>query len=128
MNDIYRQGHLTIVNRVKRLFTDKKYSLKSKMIFIYIFASILPVFLLSIISFNYYSSNLESKVNDLIEYNLIHTKEKIETSVDLYKHISYRIVSDSEVIRLIKNLNEGTELEEVVASGQLKISSPDILF
>ena len=76
MNDIYRQGHLTIVNRVKRLFTDKKYSLKSKMIFIYIFASILPVFLLSIISFNYYSSNLESKVNDLIEYNLIHTKEK----------------------------------------------------
>lgn len=120
MNDIYRQGHLTIVNRVKRLFTDKKYSLKSKMIFIYIFASILPVFLLSIISFNYYSSNLESKVNDLIEYNLIHTKEKIETSVDLYKHISYRIVSDSEVIRLIKNLNEGTELEEVVASGQLK--------
>lgn len=110
-----------IVNKIKkRRFVYVKSSLKAKMIIIYIFASILPILILSIVSFKYYLDNLTAKINDLVEYNLIHTKGKIETAVNSYKHICYRIASDSEIIKLVKSINEGTELEVATASNKLK--------
>ncbi|MGB3925733.1 MAG: sensor histidine kinase [Caldicoprobacterales bacterium] len=109
-----------IVKRIKERFDYTRCSLKAKMIFIYIFASILPILFLSIVSFKYYSDNLTVKINDLVEYNLIHTKGRIETTVNSYKHICYRIASDSEIIKLVKNINEGTELESATASNKLK--------
>lgn len=117
-----------IVSKIKEIIADARCSIKVKMILIYIFASIFPILIFSIISIKYYSDNLAAKINDLVEYNLIHTKGRIETTVDSYKHVCYRIASDSEIIKLVKSFNEGTELESATASNKLKTKFAEYSF
>lgn len=108
-------------NRIcRRYFNYKRYSLKSKLILLYIFLAILPIFLIVLVSYHFYSISIEKQINDLTEYNLIQTSENIQTTLEVYKDLIYSVVCDDEVNRLIGIFNRGNDTQRILAKNSIK--------
>ncbi len=83
----------------------KKLSFKSKLIFSFIFISIVPILLVQSISYFNTTSAMKENVNDLITYNLVQTEKNLNTTLNSYTDILYQIYTDDEIIELVKKVN-----------------------
>ncbi len=87
----------------------KKMSFKSKLIFSFIFVSIIPILLVQSISYFNTTSAMRENVNELITYNLAQTEKNLNTTLNSYMDILYQIYTDDEIIELVKKINEESE-------------------
>lgn len=94
-------------NRIITSF--KRMSFKSKLIFSFIFVSILPILLVQSISYLNTTSAMKENVDELITYNLNQTENNLDITLDSYMDILYQIYTDDEIIGLIKEVNEKKE-------------------
>ncbi|WP_446692499.1 hypothetical protein, partial [Ruminiclostridium cellobioparum] len=78
----------------------KKMSFKSKLIFSFIFVSIIPILLVQSISYFNTTSAMKENVNELITYNLAQTEKNLNTTLNSYMDILYQIYTDDEIIEL----------------------------
>ncbi|MDF2988937.1 MAG: putative rane protein [Eubacterium sp.] len=100
---------LNKVNESKIHNTLKKMSFKSKLIFSFIFISIIPILLVQSISYFNTTSAMRENVNELITYNLAQTEKNLNTTLNSYMDILYQIYTDDEIIELVKKINEESE-------------------
>ncbi len=56
---------------------------------------------------------LEKKITNLTDRNLFYIKTNIETDMNYYKDILYRIAADNDCLELEKMFNDGNEFEKV---------------
>jgi two-component system sensor histidine kinase YesM len=87
----------------------KKMSFKSKLIFSFIFVSIIPILLVQSISYFNTTSAMKENVNELITYNLAQTEKNLNTTLNSYMDILYQIYTDDEIIELVKKINAETD-------------------
>lgn len=87
----------------------KKMSFKSKLIFSFIFVSIIPILLVQSISYFNTTSAMKENVNELITYNLVQTEKNLNTTLNSYMDILYQIYTDDEIIELVKKINAETD-------------------
>ncbi|EMS69729.1 cache domain-containing sensor histidine kinase [Ruminiclostridium cellobioparum] len=87
----------------------KKMSFKSKLIFSFIFVSIIPMLLVQSISYFNTTSAMKENVNELITYNLAQTEKNLNTTLNSYMDILYQIYTDDEIIELVKKINAETD-------------------
>ncbi|MDK2788778.1 MAG: two-component system, sensor histidine kinase YesM [Epulopiscium sp.] len=116
----YRQFLKRAKRICKRYLSYERYSFKFKLIFIYVFLSLLPISLIVFISYHFYSESIEKQISDLIEYSLIQTSENIKTKLGTYKDLIYTIVSDEDLNYLFSKFNNGNNVEKITALNSIR--------
>jgi len=102
-------GFLNKVKNSRLLIRFKRLSFKSKLIFSFIFVSIIPILFVQSISYLNTTSVMKANVNELITYNLAQTEKNLNTTLNSYMDILYQVYTDDEIIGLVKKINEESE-------------------
>lgn len=111
------------MNRIiKHPIFEKKYhySIKTEMIFIYIIISIIPILIMQKVFYNFSRYYLEQKINTLTSNNLSYVKNNIESDLEYYREILYRIVTDDNVVQNEMRVNNGDDFEKESCSLKLR--------
>lgn len=97
---------------MKFLYKLKNTSLKNKLIFYFILAIILPVFLLQTFFYYYVTKQVSKKINNLAQFNLSQTKRIVDATISSYNDLVYQIFTDDEIINLVKKIDYSTNSDE----------------
>ena len=93
-----------------RLFNRfKKMGFRKKLIFSFIFVSIIPILLVQSISYFYITSAMKENVDDLVKVNLTQAKKNLDITMNSYIDIMYQIYIDDEIIKSINKINQESD-------------------
>jgi len=107
-------------NNMKYHLNWKRYSIKGKLLSIFIIISIIPMLFSQIVSYKLSQHYLEKKITSLSDRNLFYIKTNIETDLNYYKDILYRIAADSECLDLETMFNEGDDFEKAASINKIR--------
>ena len=92
----------------KRRF-DRK-SIKTRLIVAFIATSVIPIFLVNIISYYNTSKLVHEKVDGMIQANLQQTKVTMDVWLDSYKDILFQVYTDDSIVEIVDKINEGEDI------------------
>lgn len=98
----------------------KRYSIKVKLLSIFIIISIIPIIFSQIFLYKLSQYYLEKKITALTDRNLLYIKTNIETDINYYKDILYRIAADNDCLNLEQMFNDGDEFEKVSSINKIR--------
>jgi len=107
-------------NNLKHRLRLKGYSLKVKLLIIFIIISILPIVFNQIVSYNLSQYYLEKKITSLSEINLFYIKRNIETDLNNYKDTLYRVTADNDCLTLETMFNDGDDFEKAASINKIR--------
>lgn len=87
----------------------RKMSFKAKLIFSFIFVSIIPILIVQSISYYNTTAAMKENVDELIKFNLAQTNKNLNTTLNSYMDILYQIYTDDEIIELVNKINQESE-------------------
>lgn len=90
------------------------------MIFIYIIISVFPILIMQKVFYNFSRYYLEQKINTLASNNLSYIKNNIESDLEYYREILYRIVTDDTIVQNEMRVNNGDDFEKESCSLKLR--------
>lgn len=109
-------------NNVMQPLKCKRYSIKTKLLGIFIIISIIPIVFSQIVLYKLSQHYLEKKITTLTDINLFYIKTNIETDLNYYKDILYRIAADSECLDLETMFNDGDDFEKAASINKIRES------
>lgn len=109
-----------INNRIKNCLRFKGYSLKVKLLIIFIIISILPIIGTQVISYKLSRYYLEKKITKLSDTNLFYIKTNIETDMNYFKDTLYRLVADNDCLNLEAQFNDGDDFEKAASINKIR--------
>ncbi len=83
-------------------------SFKSKLLFSFVFVSIIPILVVQSISYYRTTIFMKDNVNELIKLSLVQTSKNLNTTLRSYTDILYQIYTDDEIIELVKEINQNS--------------------
>lgn len=107
-------------NFIKKCLRFKRYSLKAKLIVIFIISSILPIIITQAASYKLSQYYLEKKIIKLSNTNLFYMKTNIETDMNYYKDVLYRLVADKDCIELEHKFDDGDDFEKAASINKIQ--------
>ena len=107
-------------NSLKRHLRFKGYSLKVKLLIIFIIISVLPIVFTQVISYKLSQYYLERKITSLSDVNLFYIKTNIETDLNNYKDTLYRIAADNDCLALETMFNDGDDFEKAASINKIR--------
>lgn len=111
----YKVKTSSFYRKLKSLFKFRNFSLKNKLIFIFIFVSILPILTLQTISYIYSSTSIQNKISELSHENLLQTEKNLDTTITSYQNLVFQIITNEEVINMTKKLASNSLMEKINA-------------
>ncbi|MDP4181069.1 MAG: sensor histidine kinase [Bacillota bacterium] len=84
----------------------KKMSFKFKLLFSFIFVSIIPILVVQSISYYNTTKTMKANVDELIRLSLVQTKKNLDTKLASYTDILRQIYMDDEIIDLVNEINQ----------------------
>lgn len=90
--------------------TSNKSSLKKQLILAFLITSIIPIILVNL--FFYYNTFhiVKENVEEMIQSNLLQTRENMDIWIDSYEDILWQIYTDDELVNLVDFINSGKDL------------------
>lgn len=107
-------------NNMKHYLNWKRYSIKAKLLSIFIIISIIPMVFTQLFLYKLSQHYLEKKIISLTDRNLFYIKTNIETDMNYYKDILYRITADNDCLYLEKMFNDGDEFEKAASINKIR--------
>lgn len=107
-------------NTIRYFLNWKRYSIKAKLLSIFIIISIIPMVLSQVFLYKLSQHYLEKKITNLTDRNLFYIKTNIETDMNYYKNILYRIAADNDCLELEKKFNDGNEFEKADSINKIR--------
>ncbi len=104
-----------IKNGLKHYLRFKRYSLKVKLLIIFMIISILPIVATQLVSYKLSQYYLEKKITKLSDTNLFYIKTNIETDLNYFNDVLYRLAADSDCIKLETQFNDGDGFEKAAS-------------
>ncbi len=98
--------------------TGNKTSLQTKLICLFLVASVIPLLVLSVYSYYNTSNTLKKNMEELTLNNLEQTGNSLEIWMESYEDLLYQIYTNDDVVKLIDKLNNGED--ESVTRNQLR--------
>ncbi len=95
------------------------YSLRFEILFVCFVISIIPIIVMQNAFYNLSEHYIEQKINALTNKNLSYMKTNIESDMEYYKGILYRIDADDNIIENEVKINDGNDFER--ESGGIKL-------
>ena len=87
-----------------------KMSLKKQLIIAFLVTSIIPIILVNLIFYHNISGIVKENVQEMIQSNLLKTKENMDIWIDSYEDILWQIYTDDELVNLVDKINSGKDL------------------
>jgi len=109
-----------IKNNITHYSNWKRYSIKAKLLSIFIIISIIPMIFTHIFLYKLSQHYLEKKITNLTDRNLFYIKTNIETDINYYKDILYRMTADNDCLELEKRFNDGNEFEKAASINKIR--------
>lgn len=94
-----------------RNWSFRGFSFRNKLIVSFVFVSLLPVLIVQMIYYYISSHAMETKINELVHYNLIQTSKSLDKMLAAYEDISFQIFTNDDVVQFIRNINNGMDVE-----------------
>jgi two-component system sensor histidine kinase YesM len=94
--------------------------IRAKLIFIYVFISVLPILALTVLIYGFSSVYFSRHMAALIDSNLGQIKKNLESHADDYRYLLLQIFGDESVASLIKSSESGSETQKAIVNSQLK--------
>lgn len=107
-------------NNMKHYLNWKRYSIKIKLLSIFIIISIIPMVFTQLFLYKLSQHYLEKKIISLTDRNLFYIKTNIETDMNYYKDILYRITADNDCLELENMFNDGDEFEKAASINKIR--------
>lgn len=83
--------------------------MRFEMMFACFFISIIPIVIMQTMFYNFSRYFLEQKITTLMNSNMSHAANNIESDIEYYKEILYRIDTDDNLAKLEETFNKGDE-------------------
>lgn len=99
------------LEKVKTIFEKEKESLKYKLIVSFLVISIIPFFIMQMISYYSITENMKDNMQELVNSNLIQTQKTLNLTLESYGDLLYQIYSDEEIIQCVENINNNVDIE-----------------
>lgn len=111
---------MKLFNNLKTIFKFNHFSLKAKLLMLFIVISVVPI--LCTQSLSYYMSHyyLEKKINMLSNVNLFYMKTNIETDLNYYKDTLYRLAADNDCIDQETMFDEGNDFQKASSINKIR--------
>ncbi|VBB05735.1 signal transduction histidine kinase internal region [Lucifera butyrica] len=109
-----------IWRKVREAANFRRYSLRVKLLIMFVILSILPIALIQTISYNLSRYYLEKKINMLTDINLFHIETSIESNISSYEETAYRIAVDNSVIHDMEMFNTGNDFEKAASISKIR--------
>ncbi|WP_238915200.1 histidine kinase [Clostridium sp. YIM B02555] len=109
-----------IKNNIKGYSNWKRYSIKAKLLTIFIIISIIPIIFSQVFLYKLSQHYLEKKITSLTDRNLFYVKTNIETDMNYYKDTLYRITVDNDCLGLENMFNNGDEFEKAASINKIR--------
>lgn len=106
----------TLLLRAIAFYTDSR--LKTKLLIIFGFSSLLPILMLWGISTKVNENALTEKVNQMMTENLTQIAQRANSNLEIYTNLLYQMSQDEQIIDAVKALS-GTGKESAVAYYQI---------
>ena len=97
--------NFTILKIIKFLRTK---SLRTILLFSFLFISIIPILLLQFISYNRLTNNFKENIDRLSVIDVNRTRDNLEILLSSYEDILYQIYTDDELISMLMDLDSDT--------------------
>ncbi|WP_341876701.1 sensor histidine kinase [Defluviitalea saccharophila] len=81
-------------------------SIKSKLIFAYIFLAVIPILIITIFSNIVYSKSIQTQIDTLLEYSMNQAGKILNDQIKDYEGFLYNIVLDKEIINYGQRIQE----------------------
>ncbi|WP_243128373.1 cache domain-containing sensor histidine kinase [Clostridium chromiireducens] len=122
-----KSGEIIVMGFLKKIKKDikyysnwKRYSIKAKLLSIFIIISIIPMVFSQMFLYKLSQHYLEKKITNLTDRNLFYIKTNIETDTNYYKDTLYRIAADNDCLDLEKMFNDGNEFEKAASINKIR--------
>jgi two-component system sensor histidine kinase YesM len=102
--------------------------IRAKLIFIYIFISVIPIFLLTMLIYGFTSLSFSRHVAALIDSNLEQIRKNLESHTDGYRYLLLQMFGDESLASLIKAYETGDGTEKAVIQSRLKSRFSSLAF
>lgn len=96
----------------------KRKSLGIKILISFTVTSIIPIIIINMFSYYNISKIVNDNNDDLMRYNLNHTKTALDITMESYLDVLYQIYADDDVVNLINKINN--DLDTAVSKNQLR--------
>ena len=107
-------------SNIKNYSNWKRYSIKEKLLSIFIVISIIPMIFSQMFLYKLSQYYLEKKITSLTDKNLFYIKTNIETDMSYYMDALYRITVDNECLSLENIFNDGDEFEKAESINKIR--------
>jgi two-component system sensor histidine kinase YesM len=87
------------------------FSFRNKLIVSFVFVSLLPVLIVQMIYYYISSNAMETKINELVHYNLIQTSKSLDSMLMAYEDILFQVFTNDDIVHLVRNINNGSDVE-----------------
>ena len=87
-----------------------KLSLKKQLVIAFLVTSIIPIILVNLIFYHNISGIVKENVQEMIQSNLLQTRENMDIWIDSYEDILWQIYTDDELVNLVDQINSGKDL------------------
>ncbi len=94
--------------------------IRTRLISIYVFISVIPILLISTLTYDLSSVYLTRRITMLIDNNLTQVKRNIETHIEGYRYLLYQAFSDESLVSLIRGFETGDGTEKAIIKNHLK--------
>ncbi|MFC5529862.1 cache domain-containing sensor histidine kinase [Cohnella yongneupensis] len=82
-----------------------RFSYRNKLIVSFMLVSLLPVLVVQMVSYYVSSDAMKRKIDVLVHANLLQTSKNLDTSLLAYDDLLFQIITNDDVIRLVKEVN-----------------------
>ncbi|MFF2088920.1 sensor histidine kinase [Paenibacillus sp. NPDC058174] len=86
-----------------------RFSYRNKLIVSFMLVSLLPVLIVQMISYYVSTDAMKTKTNALVQANLLQTSKNLDISLLAYQDLLFQIITNDDVIRLVKAINVPNE-------------------
>jgi two-component system sensor histidine kinase YesM len=102
--------------------------IRAKLLSIYIFISVIPIFLLTMLIYGFTSLSFSRHVAALIDSNLAQIRKNLESHIDGYRYLLMQMFGDESLAWLIKAYETGDGTEKAVIQSKLKSRFSSLAF
>lgn len=86
------------------------YSLRAELLLVCFLISVIPIIIMQVVFYNLSEHYIEQKINSFINKNLSYMQSNIQSDVEYYKGILYRIAADSAITDAEEKVKNGDDL------------------
>lgn len=98
--------------------SQKKTSLRSRLILAFVVTSILPIIIVNLFSYYNTSGIVKDNVKELTGANLKQTKTSLDVWLDSYEDILFQVYTDDNIVELVDKINRKEDL--IISKNQLR--------